>query len=1388
MSPIRLVVSIKIFKFNWFDISIHCATIPGVMENLNDIEELISRSLCRDQHRLFQRLKSARTGKTPSGQAIKNKANYLKTLVKHATESAQAYEKRAQTIPPRMNYDDNLPITAKRAEIVKTIQDHPVVIISGETGSGKTTQIPKFCLEAGRGRSGLIGCTQPRRIAAMNVAKRIAQELGQPLGESVGYKIRFDDHTAPNAHIKLMTDGILLAETQTDRFLNQYDTIIVDEAHERSLNIDFTLGILRRLVKTRKNLKLIITSATIDTEKFSKAFDGAPIIEVSGRMYPVELRYRPITGPKGEKLPQDDQGFVEAAVEATENILAQSRQGDILIFMPTEQDIGETLELLRGRNYPGITALPLFARLSAKEQSKVFSRQPGRKIIVSTNVAETSLTIPGIKYVVDSGLARIPSYSPRTRTTALPVSPISQSSANQRMGRCGRVENGICIRLYDEDDFNGRPFFTAPEILRSNLAEVILRMISLRLGDVSTFPFIDPPAAKSIKDGFDTLVELGAIQTKPIKGKAKGKKQYRLTEMGRLMARLPVDPKLSRILIEAEKNGCLREAVTIVTALSLADIRQRPADKAQAADQQHAQFRDPTSDFITLLNIWDAVKNAEKDLKSRSKVRDFCISRYLSYKRYREWLDIHRQISRMVKDHGLDADKYPLPAVEAPPAKGAPKKGGKGKGPKGKAAKQAPPQTSGFSPLYTALHKSLLAGYLAHIAHKKEKNTYTAAKGQQAMIFPGSGLFDKAGTWVVAAEYVKTSQLFARGVANIDPLWLEELGKDLVSRTHADPHWSKKQGQVMAKEQVTLFGLIIVSDRKVAYGKINPQESSEIFIRQALVEGEVMRPLPFMEHNRSLMDQVEELEHKTRKRDIMASEEDLFLFYQSRLPQPFYDIRTFNRFVRDQGGDDFLHMDLETLQKARVEEAELALYPDVLETHRGEFALSYDFNPGADTDGVTLKVPAHQAAQVPKAALDHLVPGLFKEKVEGLIKNLPKSFRVKLMPVQKTAAFIAENLKPRQDMALFSQLSAFIREHYNLVIPATAWSDDKLADHLKFRISIRDDKDREIKAMRDLSILGEFPTHRAPKTKGAFEDACAKYERTGITDWDFGELVPGLKITEKSGFSQTVFPALKVEKEGIALRLFKSEPQAKESHLAGVLALYQKTRPEEFKALKKDIRAKARLRQIAPYFKETQDFQARIFHCLCRAFFARDIRSRDEFEAHFQKVRPDLYNRTQTGLTAIVGLGEEYAQCFSQLQSLGLKFQNLPQASAILNQLYQELKNLIPSHFLDIYELDRMADLARYVTCLRTRARRGVDNPGKENAKGEPVRLYQRKLNHQLESLSDTSSAEKTRRVEDFFWLLEEFKISIFAPELKTRVKVSAKRLDKELVTLSTMI
>jgi len=1337
------------------------------MNELNKIKALADKAMCKDRHSIYKRIKSFKKGGDNS------------LLFKKIKASTAIKEARRKNLP-RVTFDPDLPITAKRKQIIQAIKNHSVVIISGETGSGKTTQIPKFCIEAGRGTAGMIGCTQPRRIAAMTVAKRIAFELNQSLGESVGYKIRFDDHAPAHAHIKLMTDGILLAETQQDRFLTQYDTLIVDEAHERSLNIDFTLGILRRLVKTRKDLKLIITSATIDTEKFSKAFDDAPVIEVSGRMFPVELIYSPIQSPefteknKSKDGGSDDQGYVEAAAQAATNILSKTRTGDILIFMPTEQDIGETMEILRGKNHPGVNVLPLFARLSAKEQARVFSTGAGRKVVVSTNVAETSLTIPGIKYVVDTGLARIPAYSPRTRTTALPVSPISQSSANQRMGRCGRVENGICIRLYDEDDFASRSFFTAPEILRSNLAEVILRMISLHLGDVSTFPFIDPPASKSIKDGFDTLLELSAIHPKKRqqeKGKKKANtKTFGLTPMGRIMARLPMDPKLSRILIEADKTGCLEEATVIATALTVSDIRQRPADKAQAADQKHGQFKDPASDFMTLLNIWNACKEAGKSLKSRSKVRKWCIENYLSFKRLREWQDIHRQVTRMLKEHKI-VQKAPLPANQC------------------HAQNRKKSKTVERSPLYVAIHKALLQGYLAGIAHKKEKNLFIAAKGQQALIFPGSGLFNKAGNWIVASEYVKTSQLFARGVANIDPVWLEEVGGDLCTRTYSEPHWEKKRGEVTAKEQVSLFGLIIVNSRKVAYGKINPTESGELFIRHALVEGEIFQQFAFMNQNRKLIEELEDLEHKTRKRDILVSEEDIFLFYQARLPKPFYNIRTFARFLKDQKDDAFLRMTIEDLQKNRVDEALLSQFPDRLAMDQGEFALTYEFNPGAGTDGVTLKVPADSASLVSRHQVETLVPGLFKEKIEALIKTLPKKFRVKLVPAKDTAALVAAQM-PRQDKPLYSQLSEFIKDRYRFMIPADTWSDSSLPDHLKMRISIRDEKDKEIKSLRDLSKLGQFAKERPSAKSNALDRAREAYEKTDITVWDFPDLLPAISLEQESGFTRKVFMGLKIEgpKNQLNLRVFKSESAALESHKKGVARLFELKFPDDIRALKKDIKSHKELRQTALYFNGSGPFQEMVYAAAAGTFLEKNIRTRDDFQTHILKLRPALYQNGQQVIKAVMAVSQAYGICFTLIQKLSLKYKERPAPFEALTQVFNELKNICPPNFPELYDLERIRHLPRNISCLEIRAKRAVDSPIKENRKAELVSPFEQRLNALISGLTDQASQEKAEAVEDFFWMLEEYKISVYAQELKTRVKVSAKRLDKALIHISMMI
>ncbi len=1360
------------------------------MKKIKAIEKILHEAMCVDRFHLLKETRKLKKRFTRHGKD-ENLEKALDSLLKRAKHSAHRRLRRIKAMP-EIKYIPELPITDKKDEIVSAIKSHRVVIIAGETGSGKTTQIPKFCIEAGRGAAGCIGCTQPRRIAAINVSGRIAQELGEPLGATVGYKIRFDDKSSSDAVIKVMTDGILLAETQKDPFLNAYDTIIVDEAHERSLNIDFTLGILRQLIKKRRDLKLIITSATIDTEKFSQAFEDAPIIEVSGRMYPVELRYMPVQGYDDPE--QDDQGYVEAAAEAVDKIHRESRYGDVLIFMPTEQDITEAIELIRGRGYPGVVILPLYARLSAGEQSKVFSRGPGRKIIVSTNVAETSLTIPGIRYVVDSGLARIPLYSPRTRTTALPVTPISRSSADQRKGRCGRVADGICIRLYDEDDYASRTLYTSPEILRSNLAEVILRMISLSLGDVASFPFIDSPAPKSIKDGFDTLIELGAI--KPDK-RSRCKKQYLLTPRGRIMAGIPVDPKLSRILIEAHERGCLEEIIIIASALSISDPRQRPQDKIQQADQKHAQFKDPSSDFITLLNIWKACENAEKSLKTRGKVRKFCKDNFLSFKRLREWSDIRRQITSVLKEHGIKQEK--------PTALNAGTKGLKSK------------EFDIGGPLYMELHKSLLTGYLANIAHKKEKNIFQAAKGQKAMIFPGSGLFNRAGSWIVASEFVETTQLFARTAANIDPEWLEPLAGDMCTFTWSSPHWEKKRGEVVAKEQVSLFGLIIVPERTVSYGRINPVEAGEIFIRSALVEGEVPRPFPFMQHNQSLIDGILKLEEKTRRRDILASEEDIYLFYQSRLEKDFYNLRTFAKYLKDKKDDGFLRMTLEDIQKNSPDEDILSQFPDAIQMGQGSFRLEYDFQPGTDRDGVTVKVPAVSAASADTEAVEWLVPGLFKEKVTALIKNLPKKHRVKLVPVSTTADIIAGEMI-HQGRPLFSELSMFVKKRFNVDVPASAWSDEGLDEHLKMRLSIRDDSDKELAVSRDKNILKDYSDQKISRGKG-FEQAKKSYERSDITSWDFGDVAYSIEIeahgepvgenkcAEKAGPPEnhikyqttikatsqedihiSVFPGLSRDNGEVSLRLFKTSDTALKSHKTGVRRLYEICFEKDFNALRKDIRASRDLKKYASLFGGAESFGGALFDCITNHLFARDIRTKKEFYAHAEAMLPGLYKMGQSLIKEVIVLCREYENCLETLKQLSLKNRNRLPVLELLESLEKDIKAMVPENFLRVYNYDKIGDIHRYVAAIRIRAQRGTVDPVRDQKKSREVEIYSAKLSTMLDSLNTDSSKEKADAVEAFYWMIEEYKVSLFAQELKTPLKVSPKRLNAACKEISMMI
>ncbi|UCG09461.1 MAG: ATP-dependent RNA helicase HrpA [Desulfobacterales bacterium] len=1323
------------------------------------------RLAARHEIRRLTRFKS----KSLSEQKLRQR---LARLEKRLTASVRRKSLRQQNLPP-LRYIDELPITAKKDDIIRAISEHAVIIVSGETGSGKTTQIPKFCLAAGRGVDGLIGHTQPRRIAATTVAHRIAEELGQNLGYAVGYKIRFQDRTPQNAYIKLMTDGILLAETQTDRLLSAYDTIIVDEAHERSLNIDFILGILQTLLIQRDDLKLIITSATIDTQKFSKAFNNAPVIEVSGRMYQVDTRYQSEEGLQKEN---GDVTHVELAVQAVNQIQNETPWGDILVFMPTEQDIRDTCELIETETPAGSCILPLFARLTGAEQARVFQRMSRRKIIVATNIAETSITIPGIKYVVDSGLARISRYSPRSRTTSLPVVPISQSSADQRKGRCGRLENGVCLRLYSEADYNNLDIFTPPEIVRANLAEVILRMISLKLGDISQFPFIDRPELKNIKDGFQLLFELGAIkhrrygrQKAPYaspRSQTAGADPYAnvaLTEIGRLMAKIPLDPRLSRMLIEAKSNGCVNEIAVIASALSIQDPRERPAEKTREADRMRATLSDPHSDFITLLNIWNRYHFTGMKVKANNQMKRFCRDHYLSFRRMREWRDIYHQICALLVEHGLVRNTGKLVFQET--------------------NYEIPPESS----KYSAIHKSILSGFLSNIAEKKEKNIFRAAKGRDVMIFPGSGLFDRAANWVVAAEMVETSRVFARTVADIDPAWLEDLGRDLCRHTYLNPHWERSRGEVGASEQVSLFGLIIVPGRKVSFGRVDPDQASDIFIRSALIEGDVKKPFAFMKYNQGLIDSIMAIEDRIRRRDVLISEADMFAFYKDRIGG-IYNLRSLSAYLKTKGNDNFLLMKKDDLCLYQPDAAELSLFPEQIELGGHAFDCRYRFVPGKDDDGVTVNVPSTLTSQVSSEAMDWLVPGLFKEKIGALIKGLPKTYRRKLVPLGDTVEVISREMQHTQD-SLIAALGNFIYRRFGLDIPASAWPVDALPDYLKMRISVTAPDGREICAGRDPAILQQHFDEKAGLT--GFESARNQWEKTGITRWDFGDLPDYVSnsATEKAGW--IAYPAL--EKSGsddkcVNLRLFRQRDEAMVSHKQGVATLYRIYFSKNLKFLKRRLALPNPIVPMADYFGGVKRFEKRMFEWVIRGLFEKNIRSENEFYDYAERIGPNILDSGQEIIEKAIPILTAYHETRSLLSKLRQTGSPGAAVTQFINHLKKELVRLVPQAFIELYDLERLIHLVRYIKAVEIRAQRAMIDFEKDSAKEREIRPFRNSLNQLLDTLSPHASAEKRNAIEEYFWMVEEYKVSVFAQELKTAFPISEKRLQDKLKQIRRMV
>ena len=1234
----------------------------------------------------------------------------LKNLKVRAERSAALRKDRGEN-PLSVTYPEALPISARKDEIVRAIREHPVVIVAGETGSGKTTQLPKMCLEAGCGVAAKIACTQPRRVAALSVSRRIAEELNVAWGAEVGCKIRFKDETAPETRIKMVTDGMLLAEIQGDPNLYEYDTVIIDEAHERSLNIDFLLGYLRLLQKRRPELRIVITSATIDTEAFSKAFDNAPIIEVSGRMYPVDVQYLPIEDLSGET-------YIDAAVTAVDMVVDAGR-GDVLVFMPTEKDIHETRRRLEGRHFRFTEILPLFGRLTAGDQQKVFHKQRYRRIVVATNIAETSITIPGIRYVIDTGLARISRHNPRNQTHRLPVEEISQSSARQRAGRCGRVQNGVCIRLYDEKSFLSRPEYTQPEIQRSDLAEVILRMIALRLGDVETFPFIDPPRSQAIQGGFNVLRALDAIDD-----------NKRLTPLGRDMARLPLAPTVSRMILQARKERALREVLVIASAISIQDPRVRPLEQEKAADQEHKRFVDGESDFIALLNIWKAYHDTFEKLRTQSQMRRFCKQHFLSFNRMREWRDIYMQIRHTLREMG----DFRMNRDDAG---------------------------------YDAIHRSVVSGLLGNVAQKKEGNMYRAARGRDVMLFPGSGLFqrregseeDKKNTpgWVVAAEVVETSRLFARTVARIQPSWLVELGAHLCRASYKEPFYSVRSGRVLATETLTLHGLQ-VGQKRVGYGRIDASAATEIFIREALVNDEVALPYPFVTQNRDLRARVETWQMQQRLMQFLDLDEAAYRFYAERL-ENISSTHDLNRLIKRKGAD-FLLMSEKHLAGEQVD-FDRDAFPDFLEVDGEQVPLSYAYRPGQDRDGVTLQLPYKMVHFVQPEVLDWLVPGLLEEKITHLLRGLPKSIRKRFVPVPDKAREIAAVLQPTHS-AFLDSLSAHILSHYGIEISQNDWNVRDLPDHLQMRVEVRDEKEKAIVAARDLRVLREQLDAREEDVQSdAWMRAQKQVARRDVTGQTIGELPERVEVMQAGGMPVFGYVGLKREGDRVDVCLFKRADEAERETRAGWMRLCEREMRDEMRALKRS------LGDLAQFEGGREALREGAYANLMAHLFTREAAfpiTRQRFDSRVQQARLYLQHLAPQLIQAMASLFETHRE-------IRLLRGGYPEMEA-------DVARLMPTDFLRQTPYDQVLHLSRFLKAIVIRAERAMLDPMKDRQKAEQVQPFQDAVDELMDS---ELTGEKRDAVQALRWMVEEFRVSVFAQELGTAQKVSPKRLYDKL-------
>ncbi|MCX4675529.1 ATP-dependent RNA helicase HrpA [Streptomyces sp. NBC_01433] len=1303
-----------------------------------DLQSQLGRLSLRDAQRLGRRLEGARRIRKPEARQS--------VLDEIAAESGKAAERLAGRAArmPALSYPEQLPVSQKKDEILEAIRDHQVVIVAGETGSGKTTQIPKICMELGRGVRGMIGHTQPRRIAARTVAERVAEELNTPLGETVGWKVRFTDQVNPEStFVKLMTDGILLAEIQTDRELLAYDTIIIDEAHERSLNIDFLLGYLARLLPRRPDLKVVITSATIDPQRFAKHFGEAPIVEVSGRTYPVEVRYRPLLEEDSEDSDRDQ---ITAICDAVDELHAEG-PGDVLVFLSGEREIRDTADALNKRNLRHTEVLPLYARLSHAEQHRVFQRHTGRRIVLATNVAETSLTVPGIKYVIDPGNARISRYSHRTKVQRLPIERISQASANQRKGRCGRTSDGICIRLYSEDDFVTRPEFTDPEILRTNLASVILQMTAAGLGEIEKFPFIDPPDHRNIRDGVQLLQELGALDPD------EKDPRKRLTELGRKLSQLPVDPRLARMVIEAERNGCVREVMVIAAALSIQDPRERPSEKQTQADQQHARFRDETSDFLAFLNLWRYIREQQKE-RGSSSFRRMCKQEYLNFLRIREWQDIYAQLRTVAKQMGMQ--------VEEP------------------SADTAPPEQ--------AVHTSLLAGLLSHIGLKDtEKNEYVGARSAKFAIFPGSALFKKQPRFVMSAELVETSRLWARVNARVEPEWIEPLAQHLLKRTYSEPHWEKDQAAVMAFERVTLYGVPIVAQRKINFGRIDQEASRDLFIRNALVEGDWRTHHQFFHDNRKLLGEVEELEHRARRRDILVDDETLFDFYDQRIPEHVVSGAHFDSWWKHKRRDepDALDFERSMLINEKAGAVTKDDYPDSWRQGKLKFRVTYQFEPGADADGVTVHIPLQVLNQVTSEGFDWQIPGLRDEVVTELIRSLPKPIRRHYVPAPDYADKFLDRAVPLQEPLPFT----LARELQRMVgVPVTAGDFDltRVPDHLKITFRIVDERRRKVAEDKDLEAL---KLQLRPKARQALSKAAAEtagpsgesVERSGLTDWTIGTLNRVFE-TRRAGQPVKAYPAL-VEQEGaaagtVAVRLFDTEAEQQQAMWRGtrkLILLNIPVNPAKFASDRLTNQQKLALSRN-PHGSVQALFEDCATAAADRLIAAHGGPAWDEqaFRRLFDKVRADLVDLTVRTIDQVQQILAAWQACERRLKSTN----SLTLVNNVTD-VRDQLARLVPPGFVTATGLRRLPDLMRYLVAVDRRLQQMPTAVQRDTTRMEKVHEMADEYAWLLEQLPQGRPVP--REVLDIRWMIEELRVSYFAHALGTAFPVSDKRIVKAI-------